>query len=67
MEVENGHEPSAAENGAAAAATASEPPAEALPEVEAYAYLLALMHLLDRKQAPEVAVGLTPDMARSFT
>lgn len=55
MEVENGHAAAAGtENGAAAAAPAPEPPAEVLPEVEAYAYLLALMYLLDRKQAEEV-------------
>ncbi len=53
MEVENGHAAAASENGAAAAPV-PEPPAEVLPEVEAYAYLLALMHLLDRKQAEEV-------------
>ena len=53
MEVENGHAAAGTENGAAAAPP-PEPPAEVLPEVEAYAYLLALMHLLDRKQAEEV-------------
>ena len=53
MEVKDGHATAAAENGAAAAPP-PEPPAEVLPEVEAYAYLVAAMHLLDRKQAKEV-------------
>ena len=56
MDVENGHAPAPAENGAGAAA---EPPAEPLPEVEAYAYLLALMHLLDRRRPAEVRSAAT--------
>ena len=58
MEVENGHVSPPAENGSAAAAPLPEPPAEALPEVEAYTYLLALMYLLDRKQHEEVLMRL---------
>jgi hypothetical protein len=61
MDAENGHGPAPTENGAAAAA---EPPAEPLPEAEAYAYLLALMHLLDRRQPAEVRTAAT-DAGRS--
>ena len=61
MAVESGH--AHLENNTAAAV---EPPAEPLPEVEAYAYLLALVHLLDRKQAAEVCMHQAAGVATLY-
>ena len=41
-------------NGSGPAAESPAPPSEPLPEVEAYAYLLVLMYLLDSKLAEQV-------------